>query len=736
MTSNEAETQRIRELDHAAKGRREGRQSRVGLAIAVAVLASCLIPASYAAGWLALVFAVQFADSAYFAAISKACARGRVWPRARLGAMMVVGLSTIVFAALGVALWQLGGNSGRIFAVLLFCGSLVHASVFLSQARFLYPVSVAPFILGLMAMPLYSLLGDHSMRFSGAMPIIGGALMFLFASKKSYAWVQQILQQQQDARAIAIWEKEKAEAANARLRSINRALNKHAMVAISDEHGVLLEVNDMFCKQSQYTREELIGRNHTILDSGYHDEAFFKEMQDTISAGEIWSGQIQNRAKDGTLYWSDVTISPELDNDGNVVSCISIRRDITDLHEAVAEAKRANAAKSEFLAMMSHELRTPMNAVLGMAQLLKNTELDPQQREYITAVTDGGEMLMTVLNDILDFSKIEAGKMQIENINVDVRHAVKRLERLWAPNARDKGLRFVCAIDDDVPSVVLGDITRIRQVIYNLLSNAVKFTQEGEVRLHVSAKAIGPEKTCLRFTVSDTGEGISEEAQKRLFSSFEQADKSTTRRFGGTGLGLAISKRLANLMDGDISVCSKPGEGSCFTFTLNAEVITAGSLEKESSSKQSELPAQQPEQRRRLRILAAEDNPLNQRVLLSFLKPLQHHVTVASDGQEALDLLKTQSFDLVLMDVQMPRKDGLTAARELRASGGPNATIPVIAMTANAMSGDRQKCLDAGMSDYVAKPIDPRVLFTAIAKATARRQASDEADGTPVSRRA
>ncbi len=736
MTSSEADAQLVRDLDNAAKGRREGRQSRIGLAMAVALLASCLIPAIYAIGWLAVVLVVQLADSAYFASIAKACARGKVTRKARFGASALVGLSTIVFAALGVALWQLGGNAGRIFAVLLFCGSLVHASVFLSQARFLYPVSVAPFIIGLVVMPVYSLVGDHSMNFAGAVPIIGGALMFLFASKKSYAWVQHILQQQQDARTIAIWEKEKAEAANSRLRSVNRALDEHAMVAISDEHGVLMEVNDMFCKQSQYSRDELIGKNHNILDSGYHDPAFFEEMQKTISAGQVWSGQIQNRTKDGRLYWSDVTISPETDSTGKVVSCISIRRDITDLHDAIAEAKRANAAKSEFLAMMSHELRTPMNAVLGMAQLLKNTKLDPQQREYITAVTDGGEMLMTVLNDILDFSKIEAGKMQIEKINVDVRHAVKRLERLWAPNARDKGLSFVCEIADDVPSVVLGDITRIRQVIYNLLSNAVKFTQEGEVRLSVTAKSLGADKTCLSFTVKDTGEGISEEAQARLFSSFEQADKSTTRRFGGTGLGLAISKRLANLMDGDITVCSKPGEGACFTFTLNAQVITAASLDTASTSSNQAAPGQQEKKHRRLRILAAEDNPLNQRVLLSFLKPLQHHVTMAADGEEALEMLRAQPFDLVLMDVQMPRKDGMTAVRELRASDGPNAAIPVIAMTANAMSGDRQKCLDAGMSDYISKPIDPRILFTAIARASVRNPDAAVSKNGSASRRA
>ncbi|PHS21316.1 MAG: hypothetical protein COA85_13145 [Robiginitomaculum sp.] len=722
MSDNQNEDQLYNELENAAKGRNAGRKSRVVYAVLVSLLAALIIPPLYAFIWFAAVLTAQFIDGRafnYLARIQKGALSAR---QGKILANIIVGFSTIIFAALGPVLWELGGTAGKLFAILLLNASLVHSSILLSRARFLYLVSVLPFVIPLLVLPLCDYFIEHTLSLNGLIAVFFAMILPLFANNKAYKWLHSVMQEQQAAQLSAEQEAENAERMNAQLMALNQALDTHAMVTRSTPEGVLLSVNDAFCEKTQYSREELIGHHHTILDSGHHSKKFFEDMQAKLNAGKVWAGLIQNKAKDGSLYWGDTTISPIKNGDGKITECISIRRDITDLLEARKQAERANQAKSEFLAMMSHELRTPMNAVLGMASLLKASDLNTQQREYITALTDGGEMLMTVLNDILDLSKIEAGKLEMETIEVDVRHAVKRLERLWAPNAEDKGLSFICTIDDDVPSVIRGDITRIRQIVYNLLSNAVKFTEQGEVCLHVSAESISNDKARIFFAVRDTGVGISEEAQSRLFTSFEQADKSVTRKFGGTGLGLAISKKLAQLMNGDISIASKPGEGTCFTFVLESPVVTRKSLK--DAEKESSDPAiiQTDPSKTRLRILAAEDNPLNQRVLKAFLQPFNYDVIMVEDGVEALEQLASQSFDLVLMDVQMPRKDGMTTTREIRSSDGPNANIPIIAMTANAMSGDRQKCIDIGMTDYVAKPIDPRVLLTAIARASAQNR--------------
>ncbi|PHS22403.1 MAG: hypothetical protein COA84_12760 [Robiginitomaculum sp.] len=710
------------ELGYAAKARAAGRKSRIWLAVVSTALAALIIPLPIAIFWLLIVLALQIGDKIVFTRLSQARERGIPLGRALLQAKIFIAISSTAYISLGCALWSLGGIEGKLYAFILFNASLVHSSIFLSRATFLKPASISPFVLMLLGLPLYSYFGDHSMTLGGFIAVFGAVVLSLITSVKAYSWVEQTFVEQIAAQKATALEAEKVERANAQLLAVNQALDNHALVTKSTPEGVFLTVNDAYCEKTQYTRDELIGKNHRMLDTGYHPPEVFEEIQSYILAGKVWTGQLQNKAKDGTIYWGDTTISPIKNGNGEIVECISIRRDITDLLEAREQAERANQAKSEFLAMMSHELRTPMNAVLGMASLLKATDMDDQQREYITALTDGGEMLMTVLNDILDLSKIEAGKLEMETIDVDVRHAVKRLERLWGPNAEDKGLKFTCTIDDNVPSVIRGDITRIRQIIYNLLSNAVKFTEEGEVCLNVSAEAIDKNSSRLAFAVKDTGLGITEEAQSRLFTSFEQADKSVTRKFGGTGLGLAISKKLAQLMGGDINICSKPGEGACFTFSLEAKTITNETLKEKAEAAPKPQVNKGSAAKTPLRILAAEDNALNQRVLKAFLQPFNYDVVFVNDGVEAMEHLDMQVFDMILMDVQMPRKDGLTTTSELRASNGPNADIPIIAMTANAMSGDRQKCLDIGMTDYVPKPIDPRVLLTAIARAGARKK--------------
>jgi signal transduction histidine kinase/AmiR/NasT family two-component response regulator len=385
-----------------------------------------------------------------------------------------------------------------------------------------------------------------------------------------------------------------------------------------------------------------------------------------------------------------------------------------ELAVSVSKAEAANQAKTDFLSMMSHELRTPMNAVLGSAQSLKMFHLPKKAEELVDTLSDAGRILMTLLNDILDLAKIEAGKLDIENADMDVSQILGSVERLFRAQADDKDLDFSLKIDEEVPNWVHADPTRIRQIMFNLVSNALKFTQQGSVKIHASAEPQKNGKVKLSVAVSDTGIGIPEAARSRLFGRFQQAETSTSRRFGGTGLGLAISRQLTELMGGHLTLQSVEGEGSTFTIQIEVGVCENQNRPRASESKKAK-PAVLA---RKLKILAAEDNQMNRRVLTAFLSSFGQEAVYADHGAHALEILAGQHFDLVLMDIQMPVMDGVSAVEKLRANqDGPNANVPVIAMTANTMAGDHESYLAAGMDDFVCKPMDIRALYTAINRA-------------------
>jgi len=396
-----------------------------------------------------------------------------------------------------------------------------------------------------------------------------------------------------------------------------------------------------------------------------------------------------------------------LDVKQNVSNAKALRDSQIEQGVQTEQANAANRAKTTFLAMMSHELRTPMNGVLGMAHALTQTSLDSRQASHVDMLIRSGDGLMTILNDILDISKIEAGKLELESIVFDLHELGQRVQDLWSEAASAKGVRLVYDLAAATPQWVTGDPTRLRQIMVNLVSNALKFTSEGEVRLSVRPLYAVSANATLEIAVSDTGLGMTADQQAKLFQSFTQADISTTRKFGGTGLGLAICKQLATLMEGNISVESHAGQGSIFRVELELKVATAP-LEEALQVVTVDIAG--------LHILVVDDNAINQAVARAILESVGATVVAAGDGLDALELLQTEAFDAVLMDVHMPRMGGLEALACLRAGEAGRSDMPVIALTADAMTGVESELLALGFDAVEPKPIKPANLICSIAQ--------------------
>jgi len=557
-------------------------------------------------------------------------------------------------------------------------------------------------------------------------------------------------------------------------RFLERAANDaRDGLIITDETGAIIHISQGTTALFGYRPEDLLGQNVTVLMHEPYRSRHYQYVNGYRESGKcqilgIGPRELPARRKDDTVFpielsvsaaeWAgrqvfigvcrDISVRMEREralqdaqktlsenvkklqsaNDELVRQQAEVSALAERLKKARDEAREADRAKSEFLATMSHEIRTPLNGVIGMAQVLSTTKLEPEQREHLSVLTESSETLLSLLNEVLDLAKIESGRLHLDVQPLAFSKFLAPIAEHWRRRAAAKGLVFDVRLAPDVPANVDCDSMRLRQVLDNVLNNAVKFTDSGSVILEVSRRLGGAADTpVLAFEVTDTGIGVSPDRQADIFNAFTQADSSITRRFGGTGLGLAICKKLVALMDGRIGVDSTPAAGSRFWIELPLRGATAASAPQHQA-----IPETGAADSTALNVLVAEDNLVNQKVVKTILTALGHRATIAANGREAIRLLELGAYDVVLMDLHMPEMDGLAATRAIRARADHLAATPIIGLTASAMGQDREECFAAGMNDFVTKPIKIDTLAQSLCEVTSHSTPPAAAHQIPI----
>lgn len=528
----------------------------------------------------------------------------------------------------------------------------------------------------------------------------------------------------------------RADDALANLNAYQSALDEHSIITVADQFGHIEFVNDRYCEISGYSREELIGQSYKSVQSDMHDPSYFQKMRDTINAGHSWHGEVCNRAKDGSLFWVDATVVPLPATQTNKPRFVNMLYDITErkrteteLLTAREQAESANRAKSSFLANMSHEIRTPLNGVIGVVGALSRTDLTHNQREMVDLIQSSGETLELLLSDILDVSKIEAGKFTLQPEPFDLRKTIEATAQVIGIRAEEKGLGFHVNFCPGTEGLFEGDGVRVKQIVSNLASNAVKFTQKGQIDISITATNKADGSCDVMISVKDTGIGFDEQTKNRLFARFEQADASITKNFGGTGLGLSICRTLTDMMGGQFLVTSEAGIGSLFSVILPLPRVKLEAQNLPPQTSPSIAPTGILPHAASRSILLAEDHPVNQRVIAMILEPHGIALTIAQNGAEAVEMWKNAHFDLVLMDMQMPIMDGLSATkqiREIERSDGLRRT-PIAMVSANAMKEHITQSFWAGCDFHIAKPVTPETLLKGIDATLKACESSEQA---------
>jgi len=539
-------------------------------------------------------------------------------------------------------------------------------------------------------------------------------------------------------------------AAEEELRKLSRAVEESPeSIVITNTLAEIEYVNKAFVANTGYTREEAIGQNPRVLQSGHTTPETYRALWDTVTRGRSWRGEFLNRRKNGTQYLERVTITPIHDERGQTTHYVAVKQDITEqrrmeeelaryqehleglvasrtveLQHALDAANVANRAKSEFLTTMSHEIRTPMNGVIGLLEVLGQSSLSAEQAELVAIMRESAHTLLRLIDDILDFSKIEAGSLELDLGPVSLRELIARVADIMQPVADRKAVKLTTRVDDDVPPVVSSDALRLQQILFNLVSNAVKFSagqaRTGRVDLRVERAGPG----LVRFMVTDNGIGMAPEVVDRIFQPFVQAESSTTRRFGGTGLGLSICDRLVRMLDGRIELRSLQGRGTRFIVTLPLNALNGKSADPGPPPAARHAPAAvRPAPRAAPNgpgasgpVLVAEDNEINRRVIERQLAMLGLRCEMAGDGREALERWRHGHYSLLLTDLHMPEMDGYELTARIRGEEPAGTRMPIIAVTANALRGEDQRCIDAGMDDFIVKPVEVSVLRAVLSR--------------------
>lgn len=662
----------------------------------------------------ALALTGEAVDCVFLRRIERRLAEGADVDKMVIQATVSSGFQALTIAACVVIGWLWAGPTGPLFAVAFLAGAATNAGLTLPYSRETAQARLAIFAITAIGLVSYDASRmatqgvDFYLNLTGI--AILGYLVFAFLDfvvkgdrrhRRNLAEINKRQHQLEATNRQLVEQKKEAQ----RLSLVARSANDS--IFLSDRNGRITWVNDAFTRITGYTPEKAIGqRAGDLLNGPRTDQEKITQMIENLRKGKPYRGEIRNVTREGRDIWIETNQVPVLDAGGQVETVVAIERDITDakrhardLARAKEHAEMGARAKAEFLANMSHEIRTPMNGIIGMADLICETPLNKDQRLYSETIRASAQGLLTIINDILDLSKLDAEKLVLHPVDFDFRAFLDELMLLFRTQANEKDIDLRLELDRAVPLHIHADETRLRQLLINLIGNALKFTETGSVVVTVASRE-DKRGTLLDISVQDSGIGIAPEDLEDIFQRFSQAETSNTRRFGGTGLGLTITRMLTELMGGKIGVTSRLGEGTCFSLS-----VPVGAPHRPAPSQpEAEVDPLRLETLRGKRLLVAEDNRVNRLLVQKYLTGLPLELSFAHDGREAVDKTRSETPDLILMDMSMPQMNGIEAAREIRGSNGITQPI-IVALTANAFASDRTACLEAGMDGFLTKPI-------------------------------